>query len=117
MIPSPPLEAYRVAVPPQKVPPPVTLTDAGSWFTVKISELVEVPPEVVTDTVPVVPLPTVAFTVVAVVPVITAFVPPIVTMVAPDKSVPLMIRDEPTQPKVEPRLLITGIGAEKIVTV
>lgn len=55
-----------------------------------------------------VPAPTVTVTVVAVVAVIAAAVPPIVTAVAPVKLVPLITKEVPTHPLDAPKLVIVG---------
>ena len=71
----------------------------GKGFTVKEDPLVTVPFVAVIEIAPVVPFPTVTVTDVAVLAVIVAAVPPMVTAVAPDKLVPLITIEEPTQPK------------------
>jgi hypothetical protein len=79
---------------------------------------VPVPPEVVTDTVPVEPDPIVAIICVAVFVVIAeTAVPPIVTLVAPERLVPLIVMEEPTHPFVAPNELITGGGTAVCCTV
>ena len=90
-------------------PPPMA---AGNGLTVKVAADVAEPPDVVTCTVPVVPVPTVTVTVVAVVPVIVAAVPPMVTAVVVNKLVPLITNDEPTQPLADPKLVMVGAGIE-----
>ena len=83
----------------------------GNWFTVKEVPLVAVPLGPVTIIVPVVPLPTVTVTVDAVLAVIVAAVPPIVTAVNADKLVPFITTDEPTQPEAG-NVVIVGGGIE-----
>ena len=90
--------------------PVIVLGCAGEGFTVKVEPDVAVPPGVVTCTVPVVPVPTVTVTDVAVVPVIVAGVNPMVTAVAVNKLVPLIVNDEPTHPLAAPKLVIVGGG-------
>ena len=67
--------------------------------TVKVAAEVPVPPGLVTDTVPVVPLPTTAVMLVALATLndVTA-VPPSVTAVVPVKLVPVMVMVAPTAP-------------------
>ena len=83
----------------------------GVLFTVKLAELVAVPPEVVTETVPVVPEPTVT---VSTVPVLETMadtaVPPIVTLEVdtPERLVPFITRLLPAQMLDEPKLVIVG---------
>ena len=87
----------------------------GKGFTVKVEPDVAVPAGVVTWTVPVVPVPTVTVTDVAVVPVMVAAVPPIVTAVAVNKFVPLIINDEPTHPLAAPRVvMVGGVGGVQV---
>ena len=58
---------------------------AGNGITEKVAALTSVPPGVVTDTVPVVPLPIVTVMLVDVLAVMVAAVPPMVTDVAPPR--------------------------------
>ena len=77
-------------------------------FTVKVFDDVAEPPGVVTITVPVVPDPTVTVIEFGVFAVMAAAVPPIVTDVALDKLVPLITKEDPTQPLEVVKLEIAG---------
>ena len=82
---------------------------AGEAFTVTDDALLAVPPGVVTLTVPVVPDPTITVILVPLLETTDATgVPPIVITDAPDKLVPLIIKDEPVQTVVAERLLMVG---------
>jgi hypothetical protein len=114
----PPADAFvkaAVFVPVQTdaAPPPIT---AGKGFTVKVPILVAVPPAVVTLTVPVVPTPITATSVVPLFEVIEETgVPPILRLaaVAPIKFVPVIVIFEPTHPLEGLMLVIVGGGGEK----
>jgi hypothetical protein len=85
-------------------------------LTVKLDALFPEPWAVVTETVPVVPLPITATICVAVLEVMEdTAVPPIVTEVAELRYVPLMVMLPPEQPLAEPRLDITGGTLQLIV--
>ena len=76
---------------------------------VKLPVLLAVPFELITEITPEVPLPTTAVICVAVFEVMEETgVPPIVTEVAPDKLVPLIVIEEPAQPLAVPKLVIAG---------
>mgnify|MGYP003424825185 CR=1 FL=1 len=97
--------------------PVIILGCAGEGFIVKVAALVAVPPAVVTETVPVVPAPITATNTVPEFEVIElTAVPPIVTFaaVAPDKFVPLIVIELPTQPLEVPKLVIVG-GVEATI--
>ena len=81
---------------------------AGEGNTVKLALLTAVPPGVVTETVPVVPLPTVTVRLVAVVAVTMAGLPPMATAVAPARKLPLIVREVPSHPLLEPKLVMLG---------
>ena len=92
----------------------------GDGTTVKVSIDVAVPPAVVTETVPVVPVPITATSTVPELEVIeVTAVPPIVTVaaVAPVKLVPLMVIDVPTQPLADPKEVIDGMVGARILTI
>ena len=75
----------------------------------KVPELVAVPPGVVAETVPVVPLPTTAVIWVAEFTMkLAAAVPPKVTDVAPVRLVPVMITEVPLPPDAGVNELIVG---------
>jgi hypothetical protein len=82
----------------------------GAEVTVKVAELVVVPPAAVSEIVPVVPEPTVAVTCVALTTVIPVqAVPPTETAVVPVKLVPLIVINcEPAQPLVGVKLVMVG---------
>ena len=85
----------------------------------KTSVPTPVPPGVVTDTVPEVPLPNTTIICVPLFEVIELTgVPPTVTLaaVAPVKFVPLIVSDVPAQPDNEPKLLIVGAAPATILT-
>ena len=83
---------------------------AGQGLTVNVAALVVVPiPTIVMETVPVVPDPITATICVPVFDVIDVTgVPPIVIFaaVAPVKSVPFIVIEDPTQPLAAPKLVI-----------
>jgi hypothetical protein len=83
---------------------------AGKAFTVNAVPKVVVPPGVVMLTLPVVPVPIVTVIEVAVLFVIVVAVPPIVTLEALDKFVPVIVNELPTQPLVALRFVIAGAG-------
>ncbi|MNX92248.1 hypothetical protein D3C86_1243810 [compost metagenome] len=85
---------------------------AGKAFTVNAVPKVVVPPGVVTLTFPVVPVPIVTVIEVAVLFVIAAAVPPIVTLEVPDKLVPVIVNEVPTQPLVALSPEITGAAGK-----
>ena len=83
----------------------------GNGFTVKVAALVAVPTGVVTEIVPVVPVPIVATMTVPEFDIIEeTAVPPIFTLatVAPLKLVPFIVIEVPTQPLAEPKLVMVG---------
>ncbi|HAO04841.1 MAG TPA: hypothetical protein DCQ15_09200 [Chitinophagaceae bacterium] len=82
---------------------------AGVAFTVTVAALFAVPPGVVTLTIPVVPAPTITVMADPVLEAIDATgVPPMVIDEAPDKLLPLIIKDEPVQTSVAESPLIVG---------
>ena len=104
-----PLMVTEAPVPPEVGVKPVIV---GAAIKVKLSVLVAVPPGVVTETVPVVPLPTLAVTWVAETTVTSvAAVPPMLTAVAPVRLVPLMVTEVPVTPDAGVNELIVGAAA------
>ena len=92
----------------------------GNALTVKVFVLVAVPALFVTDTVPVVPEPITAIRTVPELDVIEETgVPPMVTpeAVTPDRLVPLIVIEVPTQPLSEPKLVIVGNAGAIMLTV
>ncbi len=90
----------------------------GAGMNVKAPVLLAVPPGVVTVIVPVVPLPTVAFRVVALVTLKeAAATPPKVTAVTPVKLVPVMVTTVPAAPLLGENEVIVGAGMKVKVPV